>query len=365
MSDPPQPVASAPGSTAFDKAKIEGGRPGPGGPPRLVALEDLLALAERALMRVEVPKWMAGRVSDVLVDAEARGISSHGLVRLPSYVDRVKAGLIDIASAPALVKDEAGSALIDGANAFGVVAADLASDEAARRARRHGVGWVTAIHSNHLGSIGYFVRALARDGLIAVMWSNAAPSVAAYKGRSPILGTNPLAMAAPREPNPIVLDMATSTTARGRIRRALAEGQSIPLGWAVGCDGQDTRDPAAALKGALLPLGGAKGYGLSVFLDLLSGVVGGGASLDQVYETTELSKPADIAFSLLAFDPFRFIGARDYAVAVDDFTARLKGSGDGDVLLPGEPEDTRYLRAKSEGVAVAADIYRQLEDLIQ
>ena len=325
------------------------------------SIEELLRLAERALVSASVPREIAKRVADVLVDAEARGIASHGLVRLPSYIDRVRAGLIDVSAQPSILRDGIGSVLIDGANAFGVVAADLACTEVVERAHRYGVGWVTTVRSNHLGSIGYFVRALARKGLIALMWSNAAPSVAAYKGRRPILGTNPFALAAPREPSPIVLDMATSATARGRIRRALAEQRSIPEGWAVDRDGQSTLDPAAALKGALLPLGGAKGYGLSVFVDLLSGVIGGGASLDRVYETTEITEPAQIAFTLVAADPLRLIGPDDYAAGVADFAARLKGSGEGEVLLPGEPEDSALAHALSHGVSLAADILHQLE----
>ena len=331
---------------------------------RRFSVEDLLQLAETALVSAGVSQRVAKRVADVLVDAEARGIASHGLVRLPSYVSRARAGLIDAAAQPSVLRDGPGTALIDGANAFGVMAADLAASEAERRARDYGVGWVTAVRSNHLSSIGFFVRALAERGLVALMWSNAAPSVAAYNGRSPILGTNPIAAAAPRDPNPIVLDMATSAVARGRIRRALSEGRPIPAGWAVDAKGMPTGDPAMALKGALLPLGGAKGYGLSVFVDLLSGVLGGGASLDQIYETTENTRPADIAFTLVAADPFRLIDHEHYRLAVDSFVSRLKGSGDGEILLPGELEDAAYERARTQGVLVAADIVHLLESLV-
>ena len=328
------------------------------------SVEDLLELANKALISAGVSRFVARRVADVLVDAEARGIASHGLVRLPSYVSRVRAGLIDAAAIPSILRSGPGTALIDGANAFGVIAADLAANEAERRARELGVGWVTAIRSNHLSSIGFFVRALAERGLISLMWSNAAPSVAAYNGRSPILGTNPFAVAAPRDPNPIVLDMATSAVARGRIRRALSEGRSIPAGWAVDAKGEPATDPAAALKGALLPLGGAKGYGLSVFVDLLSGVLGGGASLDHVFETTENTRPAAIAFTLVAVDPFQLIDHEHYRAAIESFVSRLKGSGTGDVLLPGELEDAAYERARTDGVPVAADILHLLEGLV-
>ena len=328
-----------------------------------IPLEELLELAEGVLLSAGVPRPVASRVADVLVDADARGIASHGLVRLPSYVSRVRAGLIDRDAEPILLKDFGGSALVDGSNAFGVAAADLACTEVRRRTKDFGVAWVTAVRSNHLSSIGYFVRALANAGLVAFMWSNAAPSVAAYNGRRPILGTNPLAIAAPREPGPIVLDMATSAVARGRIRRALAEGRSIPEGWAVDDTGKAAKDPALALGGALLPLGGPKGYGLSVFVDLLSGVLGGGASLDQIYETTEITRPADIAFTLMAADPFRLTDRESYRNALESFVCRLKESGDGDVLLPGEMEDAAYARACKQGVPLAPDIVRQLESL--
>lgn len=346
-----------------ERASEKSRHPEPDAPRKIFSMEDLFCLAEGVLRSAKVPGGTAKRVADVLVDAEARGIASHGLVRLPSYVRRVRAGLIDIAAEPSVSRRGEGCALVDGSNAFGVVAADLACLEVEKRARSYGVGWVTAVRSNHLSSIGYFARALAKKELIAFMWSNAAPSVAAYNGTKPILGTNPLSIGAPRDPNPIVLDMSTSAAARGRIRRAMAEGRPIPTGWAVDRNGESTLDPAAALEGALLPLGGAKGYGLSVFVDLLSGVLGGGASLDQVYETTENTRPADIAFTLVAADPFQLTDREQYAAGVESFVSRLKSSGDGSVLLPGELEDAAYARAQSDGIAVAADIIHQLEGM--
>jgi len=327
--------------------------------PSTLSLDELSRLAGEALVKAGVPLPTAERVADVLVDAEARGIASHGLVRLPSYVARAEAGLIDPGAAPMALQSEGACALIDGRNAFGAIAATLAAQMVTERARRFGIGWATVIHSNHLGAIGYYVRQLAAQGLCAMMWSNAAPSVAAHGGKRPILGTNPIALAVPRKPAPIVLDMATSAVARGRIRRALAEGRAIPADWAMTADGHNTTDPATALAGALLPLGGAKGYGLSVFIELLSGVLGGGASLDRVFETTEVTKPADIAFTLIAVDPRRFIEPDRYAATIEDFVIRLKASGGGEILLPGEPEDRALAKARRRGVTVAPDILAQ------
>lgn len=328
----------------------------------VVAIETLLGRTEQALQSAGVAHDVASQVAAVLVDAEARGISSHGLVRLPSYVARVRAGLIDAIAVPKVITHDGACILIDGRNAFGAVVADFAMRQAEEQVRSTGVAWAVSTNANHLGAIGYYVRKLARRGLVALMWCNAAPSVAAYNGRRPILGTNPVALAAPRTPDPIVLDMATSAAARGRIRRAATEGRSIPMDWAIDSGGKPTADPASALAGALLPLGGPKGYGLSVFVDLLSGVLGGGASLDQVFETTEITQPASIAFTLVVVDPFRLTSRERYSAAIENFVSRLKASGDGQVPLPGEREDIAYARARTSGVPVAIDIMRQFEE---
>lgn len=343
--------APPPGSSAAQ------GRPARVGP---FPVAELQSLAERAVIASGARAPTARRVAAMLVDAEARNITSHGLARLPSYLRRARAGLIDASATPRIAIDADTVALIDGANAYGAVAADLACVTAAERARRRGLGWATVIHSNHVGALGYFVRDLARDGLVALMWSNAAPSVCAQNGARSILGTNPIAIAAPRRPNPIVLDMATAAAARGKVRRALALGERIPVGWGIDANGAETDDPAAALAGALLPLGGPKGYGLAVFVEILSGVLGGGASLDDVYDTAELSKPSAIAFTVLALDPSRLAPPRQFEEKLDSVVTRLKASGEREILTPGEREDQAFETARTRGVFLARDVYDNL-----
>ena len=324
------------------------------------AIEELVHMAERAVIGAGAPITIAERVAAMLVDADARNIASHGLSRLPSYLRRARAGLIDPNATPQVLIKSQATALIDGANGYGVSAADLACSMASDCARRLGVGWATTVRSNHVGALGFFVRELARADLIALMWSNAAPSVCAHNGRFSILGTNPIAMAAPRHPNPVVLDMATSAVARGRVRRALAEGQDIPLGWGVDATGTGTVDPSTALAGALLPLGGAKGYGLSVFVEILSGVLGGGDSLDDVYDTEKLSSPSAIAFTVVALDPERFTTREQFDERLESVIARLKASGENEILMPGEREDAAYETAQNSGVVLARDVYENL-----
>ena len=325
----------------------------------------LYALGLQVLTSNGVSDKLAAVVTDVLLQADRRGVASHGFTRLTGYIERVRRGLLDANAEPEIVKDGETIILMDGRNGFGAVAGVQATQLAAARASKYGMCWVTVRNSNHFGIAGYYAHMLAQRGLAGIVFSNASPAVAAYGGKRATLGTNPIAIAVPTGDDPIILDMATTTVARGKIRRAKAEGRTIPPGLALDVDGNPTTDPEAALKGTLASLGGYKGYCLAVMIELLSGVVSGGRYLTEVRQVTDLSGTAGPCFTIIAADIGRLIGLDEYARRIDRFRSVLRQSGDenAEIYLPGEIENRRACEADKTGIALPTDVVEAIEAL--
>ncbi len=325
------------------------------------------ALGMKVLRKHGVEEELAGVVIDVLVETDKRGVTTHGLTRLPGYVKRIEIGLLDPHARPQVLADGGALVLLDGRNGFGAVAAFEATKLVAARASEHGVGWVTVRNGNHFGAAGYYSHWLSQRGFAALVWSNASPAVAAYGGKRAALGTNPISIAAPAQNEPIVLDMATTTVARGKIRRAAAEGRSIPLGLAIDAEGNPTTDAHAALKGTLASLGGHKGYGLAVMIELLAGVLAGGSFLNEVRQVTDLSGPSGACFSFIAADIGRIAEREAYLERIEKFRAMIHASGDADatIYLPGDIEVERARAADREGLMVPRDVLDALNALLE
>ena len=331
---------------------------------RIEAAKDL---AIRVLGKHGVSADIAERVAAVLVDADARGVVTHGLTRLPAYVERIRAGLLDPAARPVVIADHGALLLLDAGNGFGAVAGCDAADLAAERAASHGCAWVTVRNGNHLSMLGYYARRLAGRGMAAIAVTNAGPSMAAWGGIRPVVGTNPLAMAVPGETSPVVLDMAATMVARGKIRRAQTEGRPIPEGWAFDPDGNPTTDADVAMRGTLAPAGGHKGYALSVMIDLMTGVLGAGSFASQVRTATDRSGPSGVCFTFIAADIAKLPDAGGYLDRFRAFRAEVQASGDGkgEVHLPGDMENARAEAAEREGIEIPGDVLKALEALLE
>ncbi|WP_435746181.1 Ldh family oxidoreductase [Microbacterium sp. PMB16] len=292
----------------------------------------------------------AGYVADTLVDANLRGVDSHGVIRLPAYRARIDAGLVDPKAVPVVTRD--GAAIrVDAAGTAGQLAARSALEELTRVSGELGVACATVHHSAHFGTAGYYARQLARRGRIAIVMSNSEPIVVPFGGKDAFLGTNPLAFAAPTSGDPISLDMATSTTAMGKVLLARTKDTAIPGDWGVDGDGRPSTDPHAV--SALLPAGGPKGYGLAFLIEILAGVLSGSAvagDLGNMY--TDFSKPQNIGHWMLALDVERFLPFTDFLSRIDGLAdaahAVAPAPGAERVLVPGEPEE-RTLSARTAG----------------
>jgi len=309
-----------------------------------VSPQGLRAFAGACLEQVGVPPGSAAIVADNLAEADLRGVESHGVTRLGVYLERLAAGLVAAEAQGKVVRERAAMAVMDGENGLGAVIGTAAMELAVQKAGQSGTAFVAVRNSNHFGTAAYYLIPAVRRQMVGFAITNGPGVMAVWGGRTRAIGTNPIAFGIPaRRERPIILDMATSVVARGKIVFANLKGEAIPEGWALDPDGVPTCDPAVALKGALLPVGGPKGSGLALAIEMLCGLLSGGAVLGEIGElynnpdrpqgTCHLFGALDIA----AFeDVGRFLDRVDKLIA--DVRALPRMSGMDRIYLPGEPE---------------------------
>lgn len=345
--------------------------PSPGG--AALACFDHRQLADYAAAVVErlgVPAADAREVADCLVLAELRGVDSHGLIRLPVYARRVKAGVVKARPAIAITSQFAAAALVDGDNGLGPVVGARAMAEAIELARTCGTGFVGVRRSNHFGPAAFYVEKAVRAGLIGAAISNAPPNMAAFGGRQRFLGTNPFAIGIPAgEEPPLVFDAATSVAARGKIIAAAERGLAIPPGWAIDPEGRPTTEARTALAGAVLPFGGAKGSAISFIIDILGGVLTGAAFALHLNTLENLRAEQNLGHVFLALRTDLFEPAAEFARRMDEIIRMLKATppaaGVERVLVPGEPERAAEARHRESGIPIPAEVVAQLVALGQ
>jgi (2R)-3-sulfolactate dehydrogenase (NADP+) len=316
-------------------------------------LPEAEALARRALSVAGANPAMAEATARALAAAEACGQSGHGLSRVAQYAAFLRNGRADGAAQPAVVAGRGGAALVDARDGLAYPALALAEAEAARRAREHGIAFVGVTNSHHSGAMGLPVERLAGQGLVALAFTNSPAAMPVPGGRRPLMGTNPVAAAFPRGQGraPLVIDLALSEVARGKIMVAAKEGRPIPEGWALDAAGNPTTDAQAALGGAMLAMGGAKGALLALVVELLCCAVTGarfGFEADSFF-VEEGNRPR-LGQALLALDPGALAGADAFAERVETFTAAMLA--DPGVRLPGTRRQDLAARAAAEGVEV-------------
>lgn len=321
------------------------------------------------LETVGMPREAAEHVAACLVLADLRGVSSHGVTRLPIYVERIQRGSIDPKATPAVLREAPAAAALDGRKGHGIPTGVFAMDLAIEKARTAGVGVVTVRNSNHFGMAWYFVKRAVEQDMIGVALSNADSFIAPWGAGRRYLGTNPLAIGLPAgEEVPVGLDMATSVVAHGKIKLAHDAGQSIPLGWALDKDGNPTTDPAAALEGALLPFGEAKGSAISLIIDLLCGPLAGaltGPFIAPLFSETD--RPQGLGHVFMAINVAAFTDLETYKREMDEAIRRVHAlppaAGFDRVLVPGELELEREREAREKGVYLPEPTARELEEL--
>ena len=316
--------------------------------------EEARDLCRRILEAAGTGQADAETVSQCLLKADLRGVDTHGLSRLPGYLARISRGLLDPAAEMILDPVTPVAARLDAANGFGFVAASRAMDAALERAAAFGIGVVGVSNSTHFGmAASYLLQAIER-GFAALVFTNASPALPPWGGRSELFGTSPLGAAFPGDP-PFVLDMAPTIVARGKIRRAAQRGAPIPEGWALDKDGRPTTDASAAMDGVLLPIGGPKGAGLSMMMDLFGGLFTGANFAGTVgNQYKDFDRPQGVGHLVLALKPDLFQPMDEIKTRMAHLAATVKESpraaGVDDILLPGEPEARIEARRLREGI---------------
>ncbi|WP_237212796.1 Ldh family oxidoreductase [Falsiroseomonas oryziterrae] len=328
-----------------------------------VSLAEAEALARDALLAAGANPQMASLTAVALVAGEAEGQSGHGLSRVPQYAGFLRNGRADGTAEPWIAASRGGAALVDARHGLAYPALALAVEEAALRAATHGVAFVGVTNSHHAGAMGLPVAALARRGLVALAFTNSPAAMPVPGGRRALMGTNPIAAAFPRrDAGPLVVDMALSEVARGKIMLAAKEGRPIPPGWAIDAEGNPTTDAKAALAGAMLAAGGTKGALLALVVELLCCALTGAAfgfEADSFFEEAG-NRPA-LGHALLAVDPGALAGRDRFFDRVETLIEAMLA--DPDVRLPGSRRAELASRAMRDGIDVPDALLRSLRDM--
>lgn len=329
-----------------------------------VNLRDFCA---RILERLGSPAEEAMIVANSLVLADLRGVDTHGVRRLPSYAEAIRLGTVRAASRIAVEGEFATGLRLDGGRSLGQVIAARAMDMAIARARIAGIASVAVRNGGHIGAHGNVAIRAAESGMLGFLVTSGRPALAPPGGRRSAVSSTPFAIASPSGLEfPLVLDMALGVVARGHILRAIAEGTGIPEGWAIDASGAPTRDARAAGEGALLPIGGYKGYGLAVMFSIIGAVLTG-ADADGQAEQGGADLATGQGHFLLALDIEHFMPMHAFCRRAGDFVRRLKDTpkaeGGAEVFVPGEQSYRRWRERLANGIPVSAAVADKLRAL--
>jgi LDH2 family malate/lactate/ureidoglycolate dehydrogenase len=330
----------------------------------------LKEVAYHILKKLNATDEEATLVAECLVRAEMRGIDTHGVYFLKLLSDRVDAQMIHIPTPLKVVREDETTATLDGGNGLGQVAAHHAMKMNIQKAQRFGVGLTLIRNTNHIGILAFYTLMAAEEGMVGIVMSNSAPSMAPWGGAEPFLGTNPISIAIPcGSEDPVVLDMSSSVVARGKIRLAQRKKKNIPLGWALDETGTPTIDPGAALKGTLLPIGGPKGYGLALMIDILAGLLSGSQYGEKVKTFHQPLGATGIGVFTMAIDIERFMTLGQFKQLIDSYIESIRKSKRAKdvtrIYLPGEIEFEKERKSQAEGIELDLTIVKSLNQMLE
>jgi (2R)-3-sulfolactate dehydrogenase (NADP+) len=328
-----------------------------------IPLEELRGLVADALERAGANPGMASATAAALVLAEAQGIGSHGLSRVPQYAMHLRNGRVDGAAQPRLLRANGGAAVVDAAEGLAFPACALAVEEAVSRAREHGVAFVGVVRSHHAGVLVDHLRPAAASGLVGLGFANSPAAMPAAGGRHAIFGTNPVAAAFPRrDADALMVDLSLSEVARGKVMVAANEGRPIPPGWALDRDGNPTTDAKAALEGSMLPIGAVsspKGAMLALVVELLvTAVIGANFGFEASSFFVDEGNRPGIGQAFLVVDPGALAGRDTYFDRLEVLVREMLA--DEGVRLPGARREALRRRAEAEGLAVTDAVLASL-----
>lgn len=339
-----------------------------------IKLEELKSFCEKSLVKEGMDRDDARITADILAETDAFGTHSHGTKNLHGYIKKFRVGGMDIKARPEVVKEGPAFAVMDAKNALGTVSSYRAMEIACEKAKHAGIAIVCVKNSSHFGAAGYYANMAARRGMLGISLSNVDPNMTVPGARGMLIGNNPLAYAAPALSNPsMFLDIAMSNVASLKVVQARKDGLSIPDSWIVDGEGLTTTDPSRyPEEGAMQPMAAHKGYGLAVLVELLTGVLSGGAMSmmgDIVSWCFELEKPNKVCHAFIAIDVDKFVGGEEFAKRTEAMAEKLrsapKAKGKDRIFTPGEMEWERHGRAMQDAIELPPDVADALEGLQQ
>ena len=325
-----------------------------------VPLEILRELAHDTLIQAGAIRSSASETADALVYADASGLASHGVSRIPLYVAHLRNGRVDGVALPIIKSSTGAIRVIDAVQGLAYPACRVAVTEAIKVATTQGIGLSAVIRSNHFGTAAYHLEAVAEAGMVGLALSNSPAAIAPWGGKTPLFGTNPIAAIFPRakEP-PLSIDLSLSEVARGKLLVAAQNQQSIPPIWALDADGNPTTDPQLGLQGSMLPAGGVKGAMLALWVELLVGAVAGGAfgfEADSFF--AENGNRANLGHLFLVINPKTLVGSEQYHTRLETLISAM--TADSGVRLPGVRRHKNRQKAFIGGVDIPDALLEQL-----
>ncbi len=345
--------------------------PPPAPETSLVDARRLLALCQDILRHAGLPADEADLVADALVLADLRGMQSHGVLRLPVYVEKIRAGGFRPGHKGRVVRDTPGTVLFDAEDGIGQVVTIAAMDAASARARTNGIGAAGVFNSNHHGEAAYYVLHAIKHDMIGLVATNGSPNMPAWGGTTKMTGPLPFTAGAPtQEEPPFVIDAALGVTNRGKLIYMAETGQKVPFGWGVDRHAQPTDEPARILDGGwILPIGGHKGFGITMFIEILSGVLTGalvGSAIRDLYNAPR-GQSQGLGHFCIAIDPQAFMPIDQFKRRLDDMIRMIKASelapGTERMIIPGQLEFEKEVHRRAHGIPLASRLVEQLRDM--
>jgi len=312
----------------------------------------------------------AALVAEILVQADMRGTDTHGVHLLTLLPDRVNADMIQIPTNLKVIKEGETTTLIDGGNGLGQFAVHRAMTINIQKAKKFGLGCTLVRNTNNIGSLIYYTLMAAQKGMVGIVMGNAAAAMSPWGGTEAFFGTNPISFAAPGgTEGPVALDMSSSVVARGKIRLAERTKEPIPLGWAYDATGAETTDPTAAMKGTLVPIGGPKGFGLALMVDILAGLLSGSKYGQDIKTFHQLVGPTGVGAFSLAIDIERFMPLKQFNELIQAYLVSIKSSkkakGVSRIYIPGERKFEKEKQSLKEGIEISEGLAKNLNTLLE
>ena len=336
----------------------------------IISYDDLLLAATKILQACGENKENAQLTARSMCRADARGIVTHGTYLLTPVWERCKAKQLTLPTKAVLAMDNGATAVIDGGDGLGAVAGDLAIRIAVEKARSFGVSAVLIKNTNNIGWLASYTEEAAKNGMIAIMSCNAAAAMAPWGSAEAFLGTNPIAIAAYTGSDPVFsADMALSIVARGKIRKAARDGIKIPDNWATDEHGNFTTDPNAALKGALLPMGEAKGSAIAIAVDIISGILSGASYAPDLKSFHTPEGKTGVGASLFVLDIERFQPPKTFAEKISEYLKKIKSlkkaQGFNEINIPGERKYHTEHKSIKEGISLDDNAVAAINEILK